>query len=358
MSVVVALTCPVCGGPVSNSSEQCEFCGSYIFIKSDLPKLSPANLNRKVIQDQIKELRARFRSNTFDEEAKYGLGVAYYSLGLLSDAARELTEASILMPENPHIHSQLAVVMRDQFREGDESILPAMRERINTALKLDPDHVESLSLLYSLEVSDGQTAMAKRTLDRLESISPKKAREVRVELLKRRSQSRLNKFQWLEAKPEILELADLDEPSATKVLKSYIEGIRLNFPVVFVSTMLANIASFRHLIFYGGSLFPLLFFYSASTLQMHERLIGSCITIGLAIYSVKFTERRVLEDPGLFKEQDVSDPASPSVLISLADYIDASRNGNLVRLEVGFLISPSSTQARSNPDMQSESTSL
>ncbi len=146
MPAIMALSCPVCGGPLNPADEKCNFCGSYIVIKTDLPKLDRRALNQAVIQEHITDFRRRVRSNTYDEEAHYGLGIAYFSLGLIDEAVDELSQAARLMPENPHIQAQLAVALYESFKAGNTSSEQLMNTRIQNALLLDPDHLEATML--------------------------------------------------------------------------------------------------------------------------------------------------------------------------------------------------------------------
>ena len=84
----MVLSCPVCGASLTPDSERGSYCGSFIVIKTDLPKLDRRSLNQGVIQDHIATFRRRVRANNYDEEAHYGLGLAYYSLGLLDGRSR------------------------------------------------------------------------------------------------------------------------------------------------------------------------------------------------------------------------------------------------------------------------------
>jgi superkiller protein 3 len=123
--------------------DNCKFCGSLIVIKSDHPRINPHNLNRSVISEHIAEFRTALRRDVNNAEAHYGLGVAYFNLGLLEESIEELQQATRLMPENPHIQTQLAVVFLDAHREGANGALQNAAKRIETALKIDPENLEA-----------------------------------------------------------------------------------------------------------------------------------------------------------------------------------------------------------------------
>lgn len=156
MPQIMALSCPVCGAPLKPGDEKCSFCGSYIFIKTDLPKLDRHTLNQSVIQEHIADFRRRIRSDQYDEEAHYGLGVAYFSLGLTDEAVDELSQAARLMPENPHIQAQLAVALRNSFKAGNQSAEQQMNTRTQSALLLDPNHIEATMLKLEVLVDKHQ----------------------------------------------------------------------------------------------------------------------------------------------------------------------------------------------------------
>lgn len=152
---IVALTCPVCGAPFSPSSDRCDFCGSILALKTDHPRIDPKLLNKAVIDEHIAAYRRTLRTDPNDETAHYGLGVAYFNLGLVEDSVSELTQAARLMPENPNIQAQLAVVLRDAAKQGDAEAKRQMNYRIAMALRLDPNHLEALLLQADVYEDDG-----------------------------------------------------------------------------------------------------------------------------------------------------------------------------------------------------------
>ena len=89
-----------------------------VYLEALAPGVDPATLNRAVIDERIAGFRRAIRQDEHDETAHYGLGVAYFNLGLLDEAAEELTIAARLMPENPNIQAQLAVVFADLAARG------------------------------------------------------------------------------------------------------------------------------------------------------------------------------------------------------------------------------------------------
>lgn len=167
MPEIMALACPVCAAPLpGRDAEQCQYCGSIVFIKPDLPQLSTANLNRSVINQHIAQFRQRIRTNSYDEEAHYGLGVAYYNLGLTDSAIDELTKAANLMPENVDIRYQLATVY---FESDDPSHRAQAKRHISTILTLKPGHEESIRMMAHTLLGEGDIHGARRLANQLSS---------------------------------------------------------------------------------------------------------------------------------------------------------------------------------------------
>ena len=145
---LVAVTCPVCGGAIKDES-RCGYCGSVVVITMDMPRIDPASLKLAVIDQHIAEYRSAVRRDHHDEMAHFGLGIAYYNLRLHEEAIAEIEEAVRLMPENPHIQFQLAVMHSEQMtprpfgREPDHAGQAALK-RVNRALTIRPNMVEAL----------------------------------------------------------------------------------------------------------------------------------------------------------------------------------------------------------------------
>lgn len=147
MSVeIVSLQCPVCGAPFAPNDEKCGYCGSILVLRTDHPKINPATLNRHVIDKRIAEYRQDLKRDHSDTTAHYGLGVAYFNLGLTDDSIRELEDAARLMPENASIQSQLAVVLKEALDEGRPGAAAKLRDRIDYTLRLDPDNFDAMIL--------------------------------------------------------------------------------------------------------------------------------------------------------------------------------------------------------------------
>jgi Flp pilus assembly protein TadD len=119
------------------------------------PKIDPKVLNKAVIDEHIAKFRRAVRADPNDETAHYGLGVAYFKLGLQEDAAFELTQAARLMPENPNIQAQLAVVHFDRVMAGHPGAETDAMDRVNRALLLRPKFADALLLKSRLHLRNG-----------------------------------------------------------------------------------------------------------------------------------------------------------------------------------------------------------
>lgn len=217
MPQIMALDCPVCGAPLKPGDEKCGFCGSYIFIKTDLPRLDRHTLNQAVIQEHITDFRRRIRSNQYDEEAHYGLGVAYFSLGLTDEAVDELSQAARLMPENPHIQAQLAVALRNSFRAGNQAAEQQMHTRIQSALLLDPNHVEAAMLKTEVLLDSQKYAEAIALYHTLSPEVRERARPKLVSAFETLCEQRLRGEKWVEARWCWNTVEPIDTPAAKRL---------------------------------------------------------------------------------------------------------------------------------------------
>jgi hypothetical protein len=229
MPQITALACPVCGAPLKPGDEKCSFCGSYIFIKTDLPRLDRHTLNQSVIQDHITDFRRRIRSNQYDEEAHYGLGVAYFSLGLTDEAVDELSQAARLMPENPHIQAQLAVALRNSFKAGNQAAEQQMNTRIQSALLLDPNHVEAAMLKTEVLLDSQKYADAIALYHTMSPEVQDRAKPKFVSAFETLCEQRLGSEKWMEARWCWNTLEPIDTPAAQRLAVRF---LNLHAPLV------------------------------------------------------------------------------------------------------------------------------
>lgn len=169
---VAALSCPVCAAPLQPDSSRCDYCRSVVVITTDLPRIDPQLLNQGVVHEHIAQFRARVRKDPHDEEAHYGLGVAYLNLGLLEESAAELAKAAAEMPEAPTIQHQLAVVYERLATSGrsETAARGAARDRTERALLLRPKFADALLLKAKLLEQEGDLAGAGQVLRELASL--------------------------------------------------------------------------------------------------------------------------------------------------------------------------------------------
>jgi uncharacterized Zn finger protein (UPF0148 family) len=142
--------CPVCGAPFNRIDNNCPYCGVLVVIKSDHHRIDATQLNRTVINERIHEYRQALKNDRDDATAHYGLGVAYFNLGLLDESIEELSQASRIMPENPHIQTQLGVVLNELGHQRDPEFTNQAWKRLERALMLDPDNEDALVLREDL----------------------------------------------------------------------------------------------------------------------------------------------------------------------------------------------------------------
>src|SRR5690606_27311536 len=138
----------------------CGYCGSILVLQTDHPRIDPRALNRAVVNEKISSYRDLLRQDPHSVKAHYGLGVAYFNLGLTEAAIDSLEKACSITPENPHIHTQLAVAWREEAKTGDTRAVEEMRDHIQYALRLDPGNIEALILASEVAAAghDVQTA--------------------------------------------------------------------------------------------------------------------------------------------------------------------------------------------------------
>lgn len=196
---LTVLTCPVCAAPLRPEDPRCAYCGSVVVIRSDHPRIDPRLLNKAVVDEQIAKYRRAVRRDGNDETAHYGLGVAYFNLGLLDEAADELAQAARLMPENPHIQAQLGVVYSELASTGRDGAEALAWDRVNRALLLHPQLVEALMLKAELHRRAGAWALAEDALTAAAVEQPDVARPKLAELLVAKAEAHRRTAAWTAA---------------------------------------------------------------------------------------------------------------------------------------------------------------
>ncbi len=187
MSTLVPLVCPVCSAPLDPDTARCPYCGTVVVVAVGTARIDPAQIDRAVVDEQIDAFRAQLRNRPTDAEAArahYGLGVAYFNLGLTDDAVDALLKAARLTPENPRIQAQLAAVYAERAERGDRAADAKARDRIGRALRVDPDCAEALLVLAALELRAGEWTGAAAIWQRVAAANPDAARRPVADFLR------------------------------------------------------------------------------------------------------------------------------------------------------------------------------
>jgi tetratricopeptide (TPR) repeat protein len=219
---VTVLTCPVCAAPLAPDRDRCAYCGSVVVIKTDHPRIDPHLLNKAVIDQHIAEYRRTVRRDPNDETAHYGLGVAYFNLGLLEEAADELTQAARLMPENPHIQTQLAVVLAEHAAAGRPDRERDAWDRLNRALILNPRHADALLLKAELLGRKGDNVGALAALREVAKVDPSASRDRLVTSLLADVERNVAALDVARAMSSLQEVAGLDAATVRPRLKRFL----------------------------------------------------------------------------------------------------------------------------------------
>jgi tetratricopeptide (TPR) repeat protein len=228
-------------------------------------------LNKSVIDEHIAEYRRTLRTDPHDETAHYGLGVAYFNLGLIEDSVRELTEAARLMPENPNIQTQLAVALRESARRGNADAQRQMHYRVDTALHLDPQNVEALLLRADVLIDTGNPSAAVESLQSAYALDESKAHDRLVKVLANLAHQQSRDSDWAALPKTWKLLGQVDSPVAMRQLTDFLVENRKLIPRKSLKDAKAVSAGSNVLVFIG---------YLAATL-----LIGA-ILAGLLIQAV------------------------------------------------------------------------
>ncbi len=116
--------CPVCEQPVDANDAYCRYCGAA---------LTQADEGQSAaFRELIEEYRTRTADNPDDDDAHYGLGLAYLHGGQLGPAAQALHRVIELRPDFPDAYAKLSVVYA---RLGQTA---RARQLIDEALALAP----------------------------------------------------------------------------------------------------------------------------------------------------------------------------------------------------------------------------
>ncbi|MFM9108888.1 MAG: tetratricopeptide repeat protein [Chloroflexota bacterium] len=218
MVVLSPLNCPVCGAPMPDASASCAYCGSLLGIRMDHPRLDPALLHRARIDELIDGLRARIRRDPADAAARYGLGVACFSLGLIDESAAELQQAVRLEPEHPGIRVQFAVVLAELDLIGVAGARDRAWRELRAALSLAPRDPEGLLLAARLHADAGDWSDALRVLRPALGAAPEVNRRA-ADLFLGRAAMLAARERWLDAASLWREAAAIDPVATSAMLR-------------------------------------------------------------------------------------------------------------------------------------------
>lgn len=158
-----------------------------------------------VLEDEIRRLKARFRSDRDPSGRAFApLADAYRRAGELDEAADLVEEGTARLPDFTPGHLVSARILRDR---GDED---GARRAYRRALELDPENVHALREAASLAEEDDRTGDALELWHRLARLEPED------EPLRRRIRELKRRHFGVEAVPSAAAEGerDLDEPEA------------------------------------------------------------------------------------------------------------------------------------------------
>ncbi len=117
-------TCPVCEQAVDANDAYCRCCGAALARADGGQSMA--------FRELVEEYRTRTADNPDDDDAHYGLGLAYLYSGQLGPAAQALQRVIELRPDFPEAYAKLSVVYA---RLGQTE---KARQAIEEALALAP----------------------------------------------------------------------------------------------------------------------------------------------------------------------------------------------------------------------------
>jgi tetratricopeptide (TPR) repeat protein len=321
---------------LDSNAERCSYCHSLIVIKTDHPKINPQNLKRAVIDEHIAGFRRTVRRDPFDELAHYGLGVAYFNLGLNEYAVEELAHAARLMPENPNIHIQLAVVLWDLVKNGERDYKKRLLQAVDTVLKLDPEHIEGLLLYVDILMGDKDYKSAGKILTRVKSLDPVRSFDREKDVLKARIEQQLDKDDSNSAEALLRELFELDSEAATEYLRELLTAYNDDLPLLLVNDdgpdqLAASLRTARFIAFLLGAALAL----TLAAIFPDAASIGLVLAIGagFAFYHVIRTRNtRRLRQSAVAVTRTTIENGDFNVLLVVRDALEAFENGTLINL--------------------------
>jgi len=144
---VIDLNCPGCGGGVSTSQKQCNFCGRPIVITSfsDVQSFSPLDLNK-----YANNYRKALADNPDNDALNMSIAICYLKLKLYDNAIKAFEKAVEDNFDNPETFYYAAVSLlkgKKAFLAQRADIDKAM-EYLNAAIMIEPRGIYHYFLAY------------------------------------------------------------------------------------------------------------------------------------------------------------------------------------------------------------------
>lgn len=131
-----------------------------LLIKSVL--ITPVKTPRTSLERDIMDLSVRLRKNDRDDQAYFGLGLAYLKMGAYSKALANFKEAAKLKPTNDRYHFYLAEVYRQQgnYWLAEKTVQKALKTIPNSpALLLEQGRIALEQEKYDAAISSLRKAV-------------------------------------------------------------------------------------------------------------------------------------------------------------------------------------------------------
>ncbi len=144
MADVRTLFCPNCSAPLHHGDLECEYCGAALYAGRATEVAVPAVAEA---QKAIPEMQARIKSNPYDGNAYYQLGLACLTLKLNAQAQDAFEQALRFSPGDglvPYFYG-LAILRsaEPEILSIQEFRIVQMKKQFETALSLDPNLAEA-----------------------------------------------------------------------------------------------------------------------------------------------------------------------------------------------------------------------
>lgn len=193
------LQCPVCAALPEPGAPRCGVCGVLVAILADHPALDSGLVDRPLVERRIAEWQVRSENEPSEPAVHLRLGLAWFALGSLDEAAQALTAAAALAPEHVRLQTQLAVVLRDLAAGGRRGTEREAWERAALALHLEPNDSEALLLQATLHLARGGWREGMESLQQAVAVGQPEIGHRASRLLLAAADVLTDREQWLDA---------------------------------------------------------------------------------------------------------------------------------------------------------------